>query len=265
MKFHSLTPRSRVQSRISGFTLIELLVVIAIIAILAAILFPVFARARENARRSSCQSNEKQLGLGFLQYVQDYDEMYPIVGQGLTANTFGVSSNGWASILQPYLKSKQILQCPSEPNEGSGSEDPTNYFYTDYAYSSVLGGLSPNAAGGETFTTGDPLKARNAAQLAYVSNTVMLIESGWNPSAVQGHEANASSGGAPGAGNPAILHPMGTSYRHLDGSNFLFADGHVKWFKCDPSVGAGNGKSAQVFGRDTAPTGSNATFALSGP
>src|SRR5687767_6194063 len=68
--------------RKSGFTLIELLVVIAIIAILAAILFPVFARARENARRASCQSNLKQVGLGFVQYTQDYDERYPMLFEG---------------------------------------------------------------------------------------------------------------------------------------------------------------------------------------
>src|SRR6188472_4028670 len=89
----------------SGFTLIELLVVIAIIAILASILFPVFARARENARRSSCQSNLKQIGLGIMQYTQDYDEKYP---------EFNPSGLGWAAATQPYLKSTQILQCPSE-------------------------------------------------------------------------------------------------------------------------------------------------------
>src|SRR3954469_10299371 len=88
---------------IRGFTLIELLVVIAIIAILAAILFPVFARARENARRSSCQSNLKQIALGFKQYTQDYDEKYPprYFVTGVTViRTNGLT--GWASDLQPY-------------------------------------------------------------------------------------------------------------------------------------------------------------------
>src|SRR5262245_47450508 len=87
-----------------GFTLIELLVVIAIIAILAAILFPVFARARENARRSSCQSNLKQIGLGFLQYKQDYDERW--------AGGWGQASM-WTIVLDPYVKSAQIYKCPS--------------------------------------------------------------------------------------------------------------------------------------------------------
>lgn len=87
-----------------GFTLIELLVVIAIIAILAAILFPVFARARENARRSSCQSNQKNIGLGVLQYLQDYDEMTP--------PSAAVGPNPTDGI-QPYIKSAQIFVCPS--------------------------------------------------------------------------------------------------------------------------------------------------------
>ncbi|RYG65392.1 DUF1559 domain-containing protein, partial [bacterium] len=109
-----------------GFTLIELLVVIAIIAILAAILFPVFGRARENARRSSCQSNLKQIGLGIMQYVQDYDERLP----GATDGTGGVSQfGGWMyydvfgrpatfrpanGSIFPYIKSTQIFVCPSD-------------------------------------------------------------------------------------------------------------------------------------------------------
>src|SRR4028119_299121 len=84
-----------------GFTLIELLVVIGIIAILAAILFPVFARARENARRSSCQSNLKQIGLGMLQYAQDYDEKFMPFRDPNNANSPFV----WPNIIQPYTKS----------------------------------------------------------------------------------------------------------------------------------------------------------------
>ena len=106
-----------------AFTLIELLVVIAIIAILASILFPVFGRARENARRASCQSNLKQIGLGMFQYTQDYDERFPIYG-----STYEL---GWASVLQPYLKSSQIFQCPSEKTEPSSN--PNSEKYTDYA------------------------------------------------------------------------------------------------------------------------------------
>src|SRR5476649_1960479 len=99
--------------RKSGFTLIELLVVIAIIAILASILFPVFARARENARRASCQSNMKQLGLGMMQYVQDYDERFPLSGgDGYGCNLTGQQS--WPEAVQTYTKSTQIFKCPSD-------------------------------------------------------------------------------------------------------------------------------------------------------
>src|SRR5690606_35949651 len=114
----------RTLARKAGFTLIELLVVIAIIAILAAILFPVFARARENARRASCQSNLKQIGLGILQYVQDYDEKMPMnaVGGPQVLETGANSGNQgcagswchlWHHAVHPYIKSVQLFNCPS--------------------------------------------------------------------------------------------------------------------------------------------------------
>ncbi|HAZ64218.1 MAG TPA: hypothetical protein DCZ72_11505 [Armatimonadetes bacterium] len=93
-----------------AFTLIELLVVIAIIAILAAILFPVFAKAREKARQASCSSNEKQLALAMLQYAQDYDELLP---RGWTAATADAPSRDWSNDVDPYIKSKEVWKCPS--------------------------------------------------------------------------------------------------------------------------------------------------------
>jgi len=121
----------------AGFTLIELLVVIAIIAILAAILFPVFARARENARKANCQSNLKQLGTSMLMYIQDYDERFPN-GQAISGTGDGnIVHNGWAwmvddgwraavpnrvylrDILAPYVKNDKVWLCPSDPREGT--------------------------------------------------------------------------------------------------------------------------------------------------
>src|ERR1700758_2071511 len=96
-----------------GFTLIELLVVIAIIAILAAILFPVFAKVREKARQTSCLSNEKQLGLGITQYNQDYDELVP-AGYFPTNQPPG---QGWAGELYSYVKSKKVFLCPDESGQ----------------------------------------------------------------------------------------------------------------------------------------------------
>lgn len=110
----------RTRRTMRGFTLIELLVVIAIIAILAAILFPAFATARERARAISCLSNVKQLGLGFMQYVQDYDGVFP-TSMGRPGENYGCSEpnscwvefGGWANYVTPYVKSSQIFACPS--------------------------------------------------------------------------------------------------------------------------------------------------------
>src|ERR1035437_5132220 len=100
------------QFRDNAFTLIELLVVIAIIAILAAILFPVFATAREKARQTSCASNEKQMGRAFIQYIQDYDETWPD-GE---YECQGIPWRGWVGQLWPYLKTKGVVACPSDMN-----------------------------------------------------------------------------------------------------------------------------------------------------
>src|SRR2546421_3080788 len=106
---------SYVMMRRRGFTLIELLVVIAIIAILAAILFPVFATARESARATSCLSNSKQIALGQLMYVQDYDEtIIPSFNVNRYVNPRAAQEIGcWVNLIQPYIKNRQILLCPS--------------------------------------------------------------------------------------------------------------------------------------------------------
>jgi prepilin-type N-terminal cleavage/methylation domain-containing protein/prepilin-type processing-associated H-X9-DG protein len=194
----------------TGFTLIELLVVIAIIAILAAILFPVFARARENARRASCQSNEKQIGLGFAQYIQDYDGRYPKYEFATTPTT------GWAEVLQPYLKSDQIFQCPSEPTKAVAT--PSTFGYSDYTYSQNISDLFPG---------GTPRPVCNESEFTFPTNTAIVFEgqTGTSNKTMQCNDfVNRNVNGA-------VVAEYDGARRHLEGSNWLFADGHVKWLK----------------------------------
>src|SRR5688572_5225460 len=143
----------RLTRSVAGFTLIELLVVIAIIAILAAILFPVFGRARENARRSSCQSNLKQIGLGLYQYLQDNDEIFPIYYSGTTNGASNpnpaTATYKWMDSIYPYVKSEQLFTCPSDSNATSryiyylNLPAPSDNFYGSYCINSLYSNPGP--------------------------------------------------------------------------------------------------------------------------
>ncbi|BCM91676.1 hypothetical protein IAD21_03551 [Abditibacteriota bacterium] len=208
-----------------AFTLIELLVVIAIIAILAAILFPVFARARENARKASCQSNLKQISLGIMQYTQDYDEAFPLSVVSINDPAAGVIV-GWADAIQPYLKSTQLYQCPSESNAPTST--PIQPGYTDYWLNKNAGDggqtlpllYSPTLTimlGDSTSTTGAPL----------ANSTARFRTNGCN-----GAGAAGSDRFSPVCGGAGLATNMGGGgIIHLEGSNYAFADGHVKWLK----------------------------------
>ena len=248
-----------------AFTLIELLVVIAIIAILAAILFPVFARARENARRSSCQSNLKQIGLGLIQYNQDYDEKYPVLRGGNSGN----NNDGVFSLIQPYLKSTQILQCPSETNPPNasgtgGTLNPNADGYSDYAYNLSLG-----------YSQQENMRGLALAVLTQPVLTIMAADYGYAGS--NSGSYSVGTGGVGSVNGPANLEltTEGAAQRHLETQNFLFTDGHVKAYKgqtlnqsatvynaCTPSVAGGAvypGGNCPAAG--TAPlSGSNPTF-----
>lgn len=222
----------------NGFTLIELLVVIAIIALLAAILFPVFSRARENARKSSCLSNLKQVGLSFLQYTQDYDERLPSVGRTVETNP---GSDPWALVMDPYLKSRQLLQCPSEdrkPNYVTNVYNATSY-YTDYYYNSNLDYIPTS----ETLAIGVHI-----AKIRFPANTVLLGDGRGNPPSYGGSQEILD-------GNPEP--------RHLQGNNYNFCDGHAKWFpigKILSGVTDSNTVNLNCNPTTAAPTNANATF-----
>jgi len=157
----------RTSSKAKGFTLIELLVVIAIIAILAAILFPVFARARENARRSSCQSNEKQIALGFKQYTSDYDEKYP------------VADATWPTAINVYTKSAQILRCPSASSGGAAD--------IDYLYNTNLSAKRESVIQASALTVLNAEATRGAATAATTATAATRHFEGSNYAFVDGH------------------------------------------------------------------------------
>jgi prepilin-type N-terminal cleavage/methylation domain-containing protein/prepilin-type processing-associated H-X9-DG protein len=203
-------------NRASAFTLIELLVVIAIIAILAAILFPVFAQAREKARQTSCLSNEKQISLGFLQYLQDYDEQFPHVK----------GESPWIYSVQPYLKSTQILRCPSDDSENFTTPLPgkTAIRATSYTLNGYLAPGNSNANHGGNFP--------NLASIQKPASLIFMTESAknWTGSYYHAHVWNPPTSTGHWLTDRNIPDDIVVD-RHAGGFNASFLDGHAKWVK----------------------------------
>lgn len=198
-----------------GFTLIELLVVIAIIAILAAILFPVFARAREKARQTSCLSNVKQLGLSMMMYVQDYDESFPhrAIGTGGTVVYPNGSTSGtmfWYMAIYPYVNNVQVFSCPSDASgrwAGGATSSGIRYGYSR--------GLCHN-------NSRPPI---TLAELTRPADTAMIADTGFAP------EPPRTASPMPYVFYSRIYYRTMIYPRHNGGANFAFADGHAKWIQ----------------------------------
>lgn len=270
--------RSSAQDVRRGFTLIELLVVIAIIAILAAILFPVFARARENARRSSCQSNLKQIGLGLIQYTQDYDDSLP--GDSFVAEGNSDATNyKWMDAIYPYLKSTQIFDCPSGPSAGSRSyirnvdlPAASNQRYGSYAINAVhkrqwngyvgYGGSADfRQPCSDLIAIGaQGVAVRKLSTFASPATTIWVADNGeginvpgYTPYvSFNGYKCCGTDNQAPYLDNtgatPVLAYGALNTYseqmaaRHLQTMNVLWCDGHVKASKAETLVPGGSDK-----------------------
>ena len=239
--------------RPAAFTLIELLVVIAIIAILAAILFPVFAQARESARQSSCLSNMKQFGLANTMYVQDYDETMPQTYYYVNAN--GVGRLHWTMMLQPYIKNLDLFRCPSDADPtlagSSGgfpdAQAPRISYLPNYAVMPAWDGIPVVTLA----QIGTPASVIAYAEKRYkVPNSTKILKTYVG---VSGFYPNEPRGGcfgtyyrtctmddvatmiATGKDKPCEL-PRVFFDRHKGGSNYNFVDGHAKWYRLEQTL-----------------------------
>jgi prepilin-type N-terminal cleavage/methylation domain-containing protein/prepilin-type processing-associated H-X9-DG protein len=254
-----------------GFTLIELLVVIAIIAILAAILFPVFAQAREKARQTSCLSNEKQIGLSLLMYVQDYDEQFPSGSKLSYPNGPGTINTvlyglGWAGQIYPYTKSAQILKCPDDSTSQVNATAAIQALYpTSYLYNYNIAANSSDAALQAPANTVGLAEVKNVQADVTASDeigtstalppqfspagdglTVLASIIGTTVPAVQGSTASGAvtlyetgTTGGYSCNGAGVVPPYCQYYdpantyqgRHSGGAIYFMADGHAKYFK----------------------------------
>ena len=208
--------------RNSGFTLIELLVVIAIIAILASMLFPAFSTARESARKTVCVSNLKQIGLGIMQYTQDYDEMYPSGYPFFISKQTGQTPDQYLSIVvNPYIKSQQVWSCPSWKGKYSGAYDGAgNYSFVTNDANNIIG------------VPGVPDPARKASSLAGVSESTLypMLFCGIAPQQ-SGYDGPPVDPNFPSAMNAhaGISDVSWDAGGVLGGDSILYADGHAKY------------------------------------
>jgi prepilin-type N-terminal cleavage/methylation domain-containing protein/prepilin-type processing-associated H-X9-DG protein len=250
----SVVPHSRSRSgfpprKASAFTLIELLVVIAIIAILAAILFPVFAQARDKARQTACLSNVKQIGTSLIMYCQDYDETFPWSSFGVLPAPTSINHLGnpkWMDVVQPYVKNDQIFNCPSDsgakfrslstnPNRGSGCTgggciaSPGGSFMLNSAYNA-------GPQGRPMAMIGSPASTVFAVEAPQASNQQLYWNAGQRPNAVPPGPITANGQiGMDNNANPPYFgyrDSAGRTYyalgRHSKFANVVWCDGHAK-------------------------------------
>jgi len=240
-----------------GFTLIELLVVIAIIAILAAILFPVFAKVREKARQTACLSNQKQIGLALMQYVQDNDEVFPCTKTFPWTPGGQPQGIGWAGELYPYVKSRAVFKCPD--NSSSSADFVVSYAMNWGMFPAMtLSKLNAPANTVYLFEIDDRLPYNSGP------DTTAEVRSGCGSgfaNNLTADQAKYATGRLlnPGAlaGDPSLGNPQ-MEGRHNGGANYILADGHAKWFR--PSqVSPGYYDTWPSFATDESYCASNAT------
>ena len=217
---------------VSGFTLIELLVVIAIIAIRAAILFPVFAQARDKARQTACLSNEKQFGVAWLMYAQDYDETALPIRWGTTSPPPNNQYFNLRSLLDPYTKNKQIFLCPSNNQTDAGNMASQTLTYTyNWCVGTVCGGGNdhPMAQFDRPAQVPAFVESNNTQwetvtyYFAYTGGTGpsgSVTNTFWGRRSEPLQSKLDNWGGA----TPKMI-------SHSDGANMIFVDGHAKWYK----------------------------------
>ena len=268
-----------------GFTLIELLVVIAIIAILAAILFPVFAKAREKARQTSCSSNEKQLGLAFQQYAQDNDELMPGGYESDTGGGGNMQWGGeWPDEVYPYVKATGVFKCPDDPDPanngtaGGQSVYPCTYMYNkNMTLDTGLGQPTVHTLAGQVSPAKTVLLAESTGSWGPMPGTGTnpdFTQSGFGYSFADGMGAqncDSITGTNGMATGPLLEYILGNTRQvdnctlaqaaptgfHTDGSNYLFADGHVKWLRGAQVSGGHNALAADcnTFSATSSPPG----------
>lgn len=235
----------------AAFTLIELLVVIAIIAILAAILFPVFAQAREKARQTSCLSNHKQLALAALSYSSDYDEKFPIVGgaeEPYTAlegvrNSANLPYNGWSLVMQPYIKNRGVFLCPSMPPTFEGTGVCAKYngrpITNHYSYNYLVGS-------DDSYPSGDYWRSPDTSTRWNTPRTQAAIARPANVVLFQHSNSLQPYGRSWGCTyvtieTPDFINKLRMRVLHSNGDNISFADGHAKWYMVKDGDSAATG------------------------